>query len=962
MISTGYRLKSEMAPQVLSSPMQDNWTALNHIVDRALNESATKIEASEKRFQPCQKTAHKISRLFRQLIAAIQRHPILTIGAIGISAGLGATLPLTGAVVGIVAGAALLGLALTLTTLKIVALIHEAHNRHSCRVINQLELAGYVTTQEAYALKNALSQPNVYQTLLEKQFSRWKTSKLFSADECTQLARLLDRKGANRTFKEIQKLAFDSSGETKPKSCAKNIKEEIQACINQMKSAYVRNKLTEALNSSDQNAFRSALIAHYQDIGKLEKQKGDLISSYRCQDLVKKIAASRHDEIFATFVRLKRQEALFETHDQVLAQLSKGLNEIYALGLDRADEMETMQEKLGKLHQVTSQLLADYRCISSEVDELFAVYRGNFAQKYRGIGELLTKMNGAHAFAELPLSPGQEAAKAAPNPRKVLEERLEAIKQKLKQSPISALEEEAKEIELKLEDFRTPKERLEGIKQKLEKRDQLKPHVITQLEAEEKSLERSLRDRQTVEKKKTENGFAETFTSTDKKSILIATCSFGTGHKTAANALKTHIGDAAHVTIIDPTEYDTGIFVKETDWLYKLGRRFGKKWSAVQAFNWILQEQKYWMVNFENKVDRIICKIFKKQKNGIAAAARGVDTRPKQLLRQRLLMERPDLISTTYHMDLNPFIEVAEEMGIPLLHVPTDLDVKMVEIFGKKSPSYAHFKTLLPDNNEATWETTQYLSASKVHFEMVEEEGVNKHEVAGIALRPEFYIERGADEIAAIKKERGIDPKAKVVLVLSGGNGQELPYPDMLMNGPDNGQKYHMIVVAGGNTAAGAKLKKKKKAGARFIRGKNRNVTVEVAEDPAAATRDKPYFIGASEMARLQAIADVAITKPGGLSIGELLQTGVPMIPDRRVTPMAWEDFNIEVVKEAQRGLPYTGKENFVCLIDEVAALGKKPKIDRSKWLTEQMTEMIANAEDATDKTMVQHRKYRSGG
>ena len=135
-------------------------------------------------------------------------------------------------------------------------------------------------------------------------------------------------------------------------------------------------------------------------------------------------------------------------------------------------------------------------------------------------------------------------------------------------------------------------------------------------------------------------------------------------------------------------------------------------------------------------------------------------------------MERPDLVMTTYHMDLDPLTEVAKELGLPLQHLPTDLDVKIKEVFGKEKPDYEYFNTFLPDNNEMTINSVRTVpSAQRQYFKVKPESEVK--EVAGMALRPEFYISRGNDEIAAIKKEKGIDPEAKVILVLA-GDGEEL--------------------------------------------------------------------------------------------------------------------------------------------------------------------------------------------
>lgn len=724
--------------------------------------------------------------------------------------------------------------------------------------------------------------------------------------------------------------SLDEKGSTK-KGYAKDFEKEIKACVRQLTNSSQIDLLLKALEKNDQPVFKNVLTQHYQELAEKSKTSGNIVSFYNYQTLARKIDQAPLQETFATFVRLQQYQNLFNRHDQFLTLIIEGLNEKFELGTNQRDtqKIESIRQKLEQLHQVSCELLEQYASISSELDDTFAIYRGNFAHKYRVMDEFLNRMETetVHTFGELPLGPGLkgkvckiENAASANGPKIELENKRQIILEKLKQPNLESLEK-------------------------------------VRLESQIMALDRSIADLVKVAQIKSENNFVKPLSPLDKKTVLIATCSFGTGHKQAAQALKSHIGDAANVTIMDPTDDDTGIFVKDFDWVNKLGKMAGKKWSSVQAFNWILKEQKYWMVNLENNVDGALCKIFNKKKNGVAESARGVETKLKNLLRLHLLMERPDLITTTYHMHLNPFLEVAEELGIPLTHVPTDFDVKMNEVFGNKSPEYSHFKTFLPDANARTLQTAAHLDRDMCHFLKTSEN--ESLQVTGIALRPEFYIQRTQEEINQIKKENGIDPEATVVLVLSGGNGQELPYPEMLLNSKENGKKYHMIVVAGGNKDAGNHLNEKRKLGNRFITGKNPNVTVEVAEDPAIASEKQPYYLSASELSRLQAIADVAITKPGGLSIGELLQTGVPMIPDRRTTPMAWEDFNIEVIQSEKRGRAYTGKEEFLNLLDEVAAFGKKPKSNHSKGFTQEMSKMIDDVENESDEVMINRRNYR---
>lgn len=912
------------------------WSSVHQLADSAISSAFVKkeVENREDDQKSEVKVSSKVSSIFRRTIGAIEHRPIQTFIAIVATATLGYHLVFAASTVAVVAGAALLGLALTFATLKVVALIHLAQVKYISRIIDRLELAGLLTVQMSNNLKKTISdlehEPALYQNLIQMQLKEWKSSARFSKKECDFLEKLLAQKGIYQMFKEIRKMSFDEKGETRVGRNAKSIQEEVKTSVLQLHSSTQIMRLLKAVEKNDQVGFGKALVQHFKEMAEKNKEDQNMVNFYKFQELARKIEDVSPNESFATFVRLQRYQNLFDRHSSILSDMIKGLNGIHELNLDRvdSDEVEGIQEKLEKLHKISGQLLEDYTLISTEVDDTFAYYRGNFAQKYRIIDELLNRLDkeAVHTFGELPMVPGfagkvskKKILAPSVDPKQELEKKKAAIQKKLNQTDLDPLE----------------KERLES-------------HI--------KSLDRSIADLAKVEKINKENNFTKTLSPADKKTVLIATCSFGTGHKQTAQALKSHIGEAANVTIIDPTDYETGIFVREIDWLYKLGKKLGKQWSSVYAFNWILTNQKYWMVNFENSVDRLICKIFGKTKSGIAKSARGVETTQKNLLRQRLLMERPDLITTTYHMDLNPFVEVAEELGIPLIHVPTDFDVKMDEVFGKNVPNYSNFKIFLPEANARTLETAEHLGLDKCHFLKGADDDV---QVTGIALRPEFYIQRTQEEIDQIKKEKGIDPEATVVLVLSGGNGQELPYPEMLLNSKDNGKKYHMIVVAGGNKTAGINLNAKRKEGDRFVKGKNPNVTIEVAEDPSIASNAQPYYISASELSRLQAISDVAITKPGGLSIGELLQTGVPMIPDRRITPMAWEDFNINVIENEERGKPYTGKEKILKLIDEVASLGKKPKDNYSKWFTREMSRMIEEAEDEGDETMVHRRAYR---
>jgi UDP-N-acetylglucosamine:LPS N-acetylglucosamine transferase len=214
--------------------------------------------------------------------------------------------------------------------------------------------------------------------------------------------------------------------------------------------------------------------------------------------------------------------------------------------------------------------------------------------------------------------------------------------------------------------------------------------------------------------------------------------------------------------------------------------------------------------------------------------------------------------------------------------------------------------------------------------------------VAGIPLRQELYTVYTPEEVAAIKQRRGIDPEAKVVLAMSGGGGQESPFPELLLNSTPNGTKYHMIVIAGANNRAGDVLNAHKKEGNRFITGKNPDITLEVAEDASVQTAERKYFVGPKMLSELFAIADCGFSKPGGVSMFEFFQTGVPVIADRRQEPLEWEDFNIRVIQNKGRGIIYSGQEDFLGTIDRAIALEKKPKENLTERIAGEMQKLLA--------------------
>lgn len=416
------------------------------------------------------------------------------------------------------------------------------------------------------------------------------------------------------------------------------------------------------------------------------------------------------------------------------------------------------------------------------------------------------------------------------------------------------------------------------------------------------------------------------YPSLSKKSVFILTCSFGTGHKsTAAGIAKALENSGAHAKVCD---FSTDVFLEE-DTLYQLGKFIDAKspyeqdkpFRSVDAFTYVLKNQQYESVNLFNRVDRGLRDLVGATgKHGVAKANpadRNINA--KQLIRERFLIERPDQIVTTYHMDLNLVLEVAKELGIPVLHVPTDYNMKCNELFDECPPDYDHFKMLVPSSHPKFSETGFPLKPHQLV------------KGAGIPLRAEFYKEHTLEEISQIKSEKKIPAGAKIVLTLSGGHGQSIPFPEKLANSKTWKEKVHIIVIAGGNKPFAEYLKDPAQSGlvtdpaTNFLTGSNKNVTIEIAvEEPKTAKKDNPYFIGPATLSTLMEISDSAISKAGGISVAELVYKQVPILFDRRKVPFSWEDENIEAVTSSGRGVPCNTLAAFEGDLTASLALGKK--------------------------------------
>lgn len=251
-------------------------------------------------------------------------------------------------------------------------------------------------------------------------------------------------------------------------------------------------------------------------------------------------------------------------------------------------------------------------------------------------------------------------------------------------------------------------------------------------------------------------------------------------------------------------------------------------------------------------------------------------------------------------MDLVSILQLSKELGgVPIIHLATDMNTKMVEVFGAHQPIYPFFRLGLPFDVEESLQTIQPLAREQAFF-------------SGYPVRPSFLRPpMGESERAAERQRRDIPRDACVVLVMSGDGGYDTPWPEQLANSATQSTPLHLIVVAGADWRFGERLERvlpgRERRGRRlFLRGTSPLVTVEVARDPGRQVQSskgtRAFYVQEEELTNLMDISDVILTKPGGSTTSEAAYRGLPLLFDATNGLLHWEAFTVDTFEAHGRG------------------------------------------------------------
>ncbi|CAE7260173.1 Tmem144, partial [Symbiodinium pilosum] len=366
------------------------------------------------------------------------------------------------------------------------------------------------------------------------------------------------------------------------------------------------------------------------------------------------------------------------------------------------------------------------------------------------------------------------------------------------------------------------------------------------------------------------------------RSAVIFTCSYGDGHKSAQQAVEDFLEAAGFSVEAVDTTHDP----RFEDWVQKrLGARLMDVWYNRMVLRWK-------MYNIQNMIESVGSLIFGRWNTPCPSPSCNNPT--KDAFRHVLLEMKPDIVVTVYHMDLLPILEVAKDLGnLPVLHVATDMDLKMREVFSERQPViYPRFRLAMPFPQTTSQQTALPL-------------GHDRTFLSGYPVRQPFLLPKDEERVR-LERAKMVPPGTKVVLVMTGGGGQDVPWPEQLAT-EGIGRPLHLLVVTGRNEEFKTRLEHALTNSAMFkdgrvvLQGNDLNVTVEVAREPGHRGPNATY-LSAERLMMLMDIADAIITKPGGGTTAEISYRGLPAVFDATHGLLHWEEFTVHAFEEQGRG------------------------------------------------------------
>jgi UDP-N-acetylglucosamine:LPS N-acetylglucosamine transferase len=257
------------------------------------------------------------------------------------------------------------------------------------------------------------------------------------------------------------------------------------------------------------------------------------------------------------------------------------------------------------------------------------------------------------------------------------------------------------------------------------------------------------------------------------KTVAVIGCKWGGGHMEVSRGIANNLTSLGyHAVSIDLPEILIGEdFVQNlfiTRWL-------GKDWSTATLFEGLLKSKAFACINFLRWAQS---KFFN---------STGYTESSLKLVLEHLLKTNPDSVVTTYSAHNEVIIKACQILGIPCMHVATDINNEIET--RNTPPDYQHFKMAIPFN------------ATECINPILNTTTAEQRVVCGPPVRHDFTLQRSEQDILRMKQAWGIDLNKKVVVISNGKAGAHSPLPEILARKYANSRPedvpIHLVVLCG---------------------------------------------------------------------------------------------------------------------------------------------------------------------
>lgn len=339
-----------------------------------------------------------------------------------------------------------------------------------------------------------------------------------------------------------------------------------------------------------------------------------------------------------------------------------------------------------------------------------------------------------------------------------------------------------------------------------------------------------------------------------KSSLLIFTCAGGQGHISATKAMAQNASGKYHVLVANTLEET----LAPIDLIKKLTLNF----SQEKLYNYLLKNERF--------------KFLKLMTSSAPLYFRLQQRRFEELIRLEVLKQSPDMLISCIPYFNSMFLNIAKEFQLPLLIVTTDLDCTTFVSGMSESTCdlhYPHYRFAIPYNTPDVYQIVNTVIPAE------------RIVISGFPIRRSFNKVHTPADYGHYRERYGIDPKAKIVLVMMGGNAGSATenYARILADITDEefflseNESLHVLCLCGNLKVF-----------------EDQQMYEAINGLKTKCSRVRIQGISATpEIASLMSIADVLITKPGGCTVNEAIAKKLPMIFHAPFALMDWEVFNM---------------------------------------------------------------------